>query len=135
MFEKITISITTLLIVMFITLYYYQSGTEPPQECIDLHQDYIKLSKLVDSDKYHVSARKIFSKEKILYIHSIEKHYHRLLKERFRRSGYDDFKVICINAKKTMNLPAIIQALKEQTPTNPLDKKLEHASRQYDFTI
>lgn len=133
MFKKVTISITILLIVMFIALFYYQSGTEPPDECVALHNDYIKLVQLIDSDEYSAAAHKIFSKNRILYIRSIEKNYQRLLQERFRRSGFDDFKSICINARKTMNLPAIMQALKEE-PIN-LDSTSQHASHQYNFTL
>ncbi len=134
MFEKIAISITTFVIVMFIALYYYQSGTDAPQECIDLHNDYIKLSKLIESDEYNETARKIFSDERIKHIHNIEKHYHRLLQERFRRSGFDDFKAICINAKSTMNLPEIIQALEEQH-TKDLEEHLIQSNQRYDFLI
>lgn len=134
MFERIAISITSLVIVMFIALYYYQSGTDAPQECIDLHNDYIKLSKLIGSDEYNETARKVFSEAKINHIHNIEKHYHRLLQERFRRSGFDDFKAICINAKSTMNLPEIIQALETQR-TKDLEENSDESNQQYDFLI
>ncbi|MGL4675004.1 MAG: hypothetical protein ACRCXK_09105 [Wohlfahrtiimonas sp.] len=134
MFEKIAISITALLAVMFIAFYYYQSGTEAPQECIELHRDYTKLSSLIESEEYKLAARKIFSKEKILHIHNIEQHYHRLLQERFRRSGFNDFKSICINAKSTMNLPEIIQALEEQRQKN-LEEVQEDSHHNYNFLI
>lgn len=128
MFEKIAISITVLLTVMFIALYYYQSGTDAPIECVELHNDYIKLSSLIESEEYKLAARKVFSEKKISHIHHIEKHYHRLLQERFRRSGFEDFKSICTNARETMNLPEIISALEEQ-------KQQETASQDYNFTI
>lgn len=128
MFEKIAISITVLLTVMFIALYYYQSGTNAPTECIELHNDYIKLSSLIESEEYKLAARKVFSEKKIHHIHHIEKHYHRLLQERFRRSGFEDFKSICANARETMNLPEIINALEEQ-------KQQETAAQDYNFAI
>lgn len=132
MFEKITISITALLVVMFIALYYYQSGTEPPRECISLHNDYITLAALIESDEYRVPARKIFSADKISYIHNIEKNYQRLLKERFRRNGVDNFRSVCISAKNTMNLPTIIQALEEQRQIH-LGAISDKPSQPYNF--
>lgn len=134
MFEKIAIAITTFIIVMFIALYYYQSGTDAPKECMDLYNDYVKLTKMIESDEYNASAHKIFSEEKINHIYNIEKNYHRLLKERFRRSGFDDFKTICINAKSTMNLPEIIQALEDQR-TKDLEETTDQSNRKYNFLI
>lgn len=134
MFEKIAIAITTFVIVMFIALYYYQSGTDAPKECMDLYNDYVKLTKMIESDEYNTSAHKIFSEEKINHIYNIEKNYHRLLKERFRRSGFDDFKTICINAKSTMNLPEIIQALEDQR-TKDLEETTDQSNRKYNFLI
>ncbi len=134
MFEKIAISITVFLTVMFIALYYYQSGTDAPKECIELHNDYMALTQLIDSEDYQTAARKIFSEEKINHIHNIEKNYHRLLKERFRRSGFDDFKLICINAKNSMNLPEIIHALEKQRAKD-LENTPDESNQQYDFLI
>lgn len=134
MFEKIAISITALLVVLFIALYYYQNGTDAPQECIELHNDYTRLSHLIESDEYHAVARKVFPQNKIQHIHNIEKHYNRLLQERFRRSGFDDFKAICIDAKNTMNLPKIIQALEEQKAKEAEDN-CEDSHKNYDFLI
>lgn len=132
MFEKISIAITTLLVVMFITLYYYQNGTEPPQECVALHNDYITLSTLIESDEYRIPARKVFSDDKIQYIHNIEKNYQRLLKERFKRSGVDDFRAVCLKAKNTMNIATIIKALEEQRQIN-IGAISEKPYQHYDF--
>ena len=113
MFEKIALAITAFLLSMFIGLYYYERGLDAPEECIELHKDYQTLSQMIKSDDYKEIAEIIFTPEKIHYIHNMENHYDRLLAKQFRRTGYDNFKKICISARESLNINKIIEAFQE----------------------
>ncbi len=113
MFGKITLTISTFLILMFAGLYYYQRGVNPPTECIELQKDYAKLSSLIESNEYKEIARELLPPSKIESIHTIDKHYQTLLKKQFRRSGFEQFKQTCIQAQKSLDIDSIIQSFKQ----------------------
>ena len=113
MFGKVTLLITGFLIIMFIGLFYYQSGVNPPHECIELQKDYAELSKLVESDEYKEIAQQVLSSSKIQSIHNLNQHYKTLLNKQFRRNGFEEFKQSCINAKKSLNIDGIIESFKQ----------------------
>lgn len=108
MFEKITIVTTMFIVAMFAGIYHYQSGVNPPQECVLLHDDYTNLIQLIESDDYKTVANQLIAPDKKEYIYYIEKHYDRLLDKQFKRNGINDLKKICINARASLDLPTII---------------------------
>lgn len=114
MFGKIAASTSIFLAMMFFGLYYYESGIDAPVECVELHNDYVKLSQLIQSDNYKDVAHQLLPEKKIENIHNINKHYQRLLTKQFKRNGFDEFKKICINAKESLNIDKIIQNFEDQ---------------------
>lgn len=109
MFEKITLSITLILIMMFGALYYYQHGVNAPQECVDLHNNYLSLIELIESKEYKSVAQALLTEDHINSIYHTEKQYEQLLSKKFKRTGLDDLKFSCSLAQQSLNVDEFLQ--------------------------
>lgn len=113
MFEKVCMVMTLCLIVTFSGIYYYQRGIEAPQECIMLADDYQRLVKLLENDKYKRFAIKIITEAYVDHIKSIEKNYQSLMKKRFKRNKGKALKRACSQVKYQLNINEIIEILEQ----------------------
>lgn len=119
MFEKISIFITLFLSIMFSGIYYYQSGSVAPDECIELHNNYVKAIEVIESEDSKYAISELLTEDGINYIYHIEQLIGLVLHKQFKRTGLTELKYMCLKAQESFNLSSFLSDIEDYIEENP----------------